>query len=139
MKFRVEFLSQVPQLMIIHLDCEFKEEEFGEFAWPSKENVPRFIQDLLKINGIYQIKCYNRYFLDVRRSLAVSWDDLLPQIMGSLLLSTDPLNTAEETAPPLTKWIDTGGYWQLLPINEKHKLRTFSAIKTKNPDGPNKK
>ena len=139
MKFRIEFLEQVPQLMTIHLDCEFQEQEFGEFSWPPNENMPKLIQSLLKINGIFRIKCYDRHFLDIKKSLAVTWDDILTKTMEGLLLSTDPANIAEEIAVPITRRIDESGFFQLLPNDERPELRTFSLAKRKNLNDPNKK
>ena len=126
-------------LMALHFNFEFQEQEFGEFLWPPNKNMPGSIQSLLKINGIYKIKCYDRHFLDIKKSLALSWDEILPKVMESLLLSIDPTDTAEEIEAPITRWIDKSGFFQLLPINEKHELRTFSLAKRKSPDNPPKK
>ena len=131
MKFRVEFLENDPQLMILHLDCEFEIQESGKFEWPTNEGMPLLIRNLLEIKGILRVVCNDRCILNFKKSLAFPWDIILEKIMEKLLLNLDPTGTVEELAPPLIRLIDKNGYYQLKPSDEKHRLRTFSIVNKK--------
>ena len=104
MKFRLRYFSHNGNHLSIGIDREIKDKTpMGDFGFWNEESHTPFVKALLGSVGVTMVRVRS-YEIFLEKTLALSWDEVLPKVLGVIHFYFDAYAEMSEAGVPVRRY-----------------------------------